>query len=365
MKITRRGVLAQIGLLVATGEVAPSAARAIAPESLPQPPTKPVEPLHDALIWDDHSGFDPTPDFNLERLEDWRQAGVDYLSIDVGYDVIDWRLAIRNLGAYVTWLEKRADRFLLVRRADDVLEAKRTGRMAISFDLEGMSALNGESSLVSLYYRLGVRQMLTAYNKNNLAGGGCHDKDIGLTAFGRQVIAEMNRVGMLVDCSHTGYRTTMDIMEAATQPVIFSHSNPKALRSHGRNITDDQIRACARTGGVIGVTGLGYYLPDRASSAIALADCVAYVRDLVGVDHVGLGLDYTPPDPKDAGDADLAAHPDFWPPAEYAPPWPMKDTPPGVFTQLAALLLERGWSDGEMRKILGENFLRVARAVWK
>lgn len=172
MKITRRGVLAQIGLLVATGEVAPSAARAIAPESLPQPPTKPVEPLHDALIWDDHSGFDPTPDFNLERLEDWRQAGVDYLSIDVGYDVIDWRLAIRNLGAYVTWLEKRADRFLLVRRADDVLEAKRTGRMAISFDLEGMSALNGESSLVSLYYRLGVRQMLTAYNKNNLAGGG-------------------------------------------------------------------------------------------------------------------------------------------------------------------------------------------------
>jgi microsomal dipeptidase-like Zn-dependent dipeptidase len=80
----------------------------------------------------------------------------------------------------------------------------------------------------------------------------------------------------------------MDIMEAATQPVIFSHSNPKTLRPHGRNITDDQIRACARTGGVVGVTGLGYFLPDRASPAIALADCVIYVRDLVGVDHVGL-----------------------------------------------------------------------------
>jgi len=365
MKISRRGVLAQIGLLIATSEVVSSAARASASDGSPRPSPKAVEPLHDALVWDDHSGFDPTPDFNLERLEDWRQAGVDYLSIDVGYDVIDWQLAIRNLGAYVTWLEKRADRFVLVRRADDVLEAKRTGRMAITFDLEGMSALNGDSSLVSLYYRLGVRQMLTAYNKNNLAGGGCHDEDPGLTAFGRQVIAEMNRVGMMVDCSHTGYRTTMDIMEAATQPVIFSHSNPKALRSHGRNITDDQIRACARTGGVIGVTGLGYYLPERASSAIALADCVTYVRDLVGVDHVGLGLDYTPPDPKDAGDADLAAHPDFWPPAEYAPPWPMKDTPPGVFAQLATLLLERGWAGGEVRKVLGENFLRVARAVWK
>jgi membrane dipeptidase len=89
------------------------------------------------------------------------------------------------------------------------------------------------------------------------------------------------------------------------------------------------------------------------------------VRDLVGVDHVGLGLDYTPPDPRGSLDADLASHPDFWPPAEYAPPWPMKDVSAGVFAQLAALLVERGWSIGDVRKVLGENFLRVARAVWK
>jgi membrane dipeptidase len=365
MQITRRSFVAQIGLVVAASEALPSLTRGQSPAGSSSTPSKATEWIHDALIWDDHSGFDPTPDFNLERLEDWRKAGVNYLSIDVGYDVIDWQLAIRNLGSYITWLEKRADKFLLVRRSDDVLEAKRTGRMAITFDLEGMNALNGDSGLVSLYYRLGVRQMLTAYNKNNLAGGGCHDKDTGLTAFGRRVIAEMNRVGMLVDCSHTGYRTTMDIMEAATQPVIFSHSNPKTLRLHGRNITDDQIRACAKTGGVIGVTGFGYFLPDRASPAIALADCVSYVRDLVGADHVGLGLDYTPPDPKGAGDAPLDLHPDFWPPAEYTPPWPMQDASPDVFRQLATLLGERGWSTGDVRKVLGENFLRVARAVWK
>ncbi len=365
MKITRRGVLAQIGLLVAASEILPNTTRAGAPAASPSVPSSVTESLHDALIWDDHSGFDPTPDYDLEHLEAWRQAGVNYLSIDVGYDVIAWELALKNLGAYITWLEKRPDKFLLVRRADDVLQAEKTGRMAITFDLEGMNALNGESSLVSLYYLLGVRQMLTAYNKNNLAGGGCHDKDIPLTEFGRRVIAEMNRVGMLVDCSHTGYRTTMDIMEMAAQPVVFSHSNPKRLRPHGRNITDDQIRACAKTGGVIGVTGLGYFLPDRASSAVALADCVIYVRDLVGPDHVGLGLDYTPPDPKGAGDAALAAHPDFWPPSEYDPPWPMHDASPGVFSQLASLLLERGWSSEDVRKVLGENFLRVARTVWK
>jgi len=365
MRITRRSVLAQIGLLVAATEVIPSVTRGSAPASSSSAHANATEWIHDALIWDDHSGFDPVPDYDLEHLDDWRRAGVNYLSIDVGYDVIDWEQAIRNLGAYITWLEKRPDKFLLVRRVNDVFDAKKTGRMAITFDLEGMNALNGDPSLVALYYRLGVRQMLTAYNKNNLAGGGCHDKDTGLTAFGRRVIAEMNRVGMLVDCSHTGYRTTMDIMEAATHPVIFSHSNPKALRPHGRNITDDQIRACAKTGGVVGVTGLGYFLPDRASTALAVADCVTYVRDLVGVDHVGLGLDYTPPDPKDTGDAGLAAHPDFWPPADYAAPWPMKDAAPGVFTQIAALLVERGWSIGDVRKVLGENFLRVARAVWK
>lgn len=368
MKISRRGLLAQFGLLIAASEAPSSLARDPAPGhplagASPKAPAK----LHDALVWDDHSGFNPTPGYNLEHLEDWRQAGVDYLSIDVGYDVIEWTQAVSNLGSYITWLEQRPDRFLLVRRADDVLEAKRTGRMAITFDLEGMGALNGDVSLVSLYYRLGVRQMLTAYNRNNLAGGGCHDKDTGLTSFGRRVIAEMNRVGMLVDCSHTGYRTTMDIMEMATQPVIFSHSNPKALRSHGRNITDDQIRACARTGGVIGVTGLGYYLPDRASGAEALADCVTYVRDLVGADHVGLGLDYSPADPATAPETDalFAAHADFWPPADYAAPWPMQDAAPGVFIQLATLLPERGWPSADVRKLLGENFLRVARAVWK
>jgi hypothetical protein len=180
MQITRRSVLARIGLLVTASEVLPSLTRSAAPAGSSSASSKATELIHDALIWDDHSGFGPVPDYDLEHLEDWRQAGVNYLSIDVGYDVIDWEQAIKNLGAYITWLEKRPDKFLLVRRVDDVLEAKKTGRMAITFDLEGMNALNGDSSLVALYYRLGVRQMLTAYNKNNLAGGGCHDKDTGL-----------------------------------------------------------------------------------------------------------------------------------------------------------------------------------------
>ncbi len=314
-----------------------------------------------ALIWDNHSGFDPRPNYDLNHLDEWRRASVDYLSIDVGYDVLEWTMAIQNLANYIAWLEQRPDQYVLARRADDVLHAKQAGKMAITFDLEGMGALNGDASMVSLYYRLGVRQMLIAYNRNNLAGGGCHDEDHGLTEFGRRVIREMNRVGMVLDCSHSGHRSTMEAMAMAGQPVIFSHSNPGALRPHGRNISDDQIRACAHTGGVVAINGIGMFLPDRASSALAMMDCITYVRDLVGVDHVGLGLDYSPASTVEQ----ISAHPEYWPPAEYPPNWPMKDAGPEVIPELTAGLGQRGWSDEDLNKLLGGNFLRVACAVWK
>src|SRR5262249_44761165 len=149
--------------------------------------------LHeDALVWDNHAGFGPEPSTDLEILEAWRAAGVDYLSVNVGYDVIGWQDTVKNIGAFLTWLEKHADRFALVRVADDIPAAEQAGKLAIGFDLEGMNALDGEAYMVSLFYRLGVRQMLFAYNLNNLAGGGCHDADQGLTIFGRRMIEEMN-----------------------------------------------------------------------------------------------------------------------------------------------------------------------------
>jgi membrane dipeptidase len=360
MRTSRRQVL-RLGFAAASAQLGVSLGGAAEDPKSGHAPSSRSHFYRESLVWDNHSGFDPRPDYDLEHLEEWRQAGVDFLSIDVGYDVIDWTLTVKNLGSYVTWLEKRPERFVLVRRADDILQAKRAGKMAITFDIEGMGALAGETYLVSLYYRLGVRQMLIAYNRNNLAGGGCHDEDHGLTDFGRRVIGEMNRVGMLVDCSHTGYRTTMDVMEMATQPCIFSHSNPKALRAHGRNITDDQIRACARTGGVVGINGIGLFLPDRNATTETMVDCIVYVSNLVGVDHVGIGLDYSPA----SVDAQLNEHPEYWPPSEYADQGPSQDAGPGKMPQIAAALLQRGWSETDTRKVLGGNFMRVARAVWK
>jgi membrane dipeptidase len=141
-----------------------------------------------------------------------------------------------------------------------------------------------------LYYDLGVRQMLLAYNKDNRASGGCMESKIGLTDFGKKVIKEMNRVGMMVDVSHMGYRATLEAFDTSTDPVIFSHSNPKGLRDHARNISDEQIKACAKTGGVIGINGVGEFLGGVQSEIVV--DNIEYVINLVGPEHVGIGLDY-------------------------------------------------------------------------
>src|SRR4029077_231744 len=147
-------------------------------------------------------------------------------------------------------------------------------------------------SLITLYYDLGVRWMLMAYNRNNKVGGGCLDQDEGLSAFGREVVAEMNRVGMVPCCSHCGQRTALEVIAHSKTPVIFSHSNPRAVWDHPRNIHDDVIRACAQKGGVIGINGVGLFLGTNDVRAETVARHIDHVVQLVGADHAALGLDY-------------------------------------------------------------------------
>jgi membrane dipeptidase len=315
-----------------------------------------------ALVWDNHGGFDPEGGAHrLENLQRWTKSGVHYLSINVGYDVIDWQTSLKVLAGFRAWLQHHAAKYLMVKTADDILRAKREGKLAVSFDLEGMNALNGNVDMVNVYYELGVRQMLFCYNLNNLVGGGCHGTDVGLTPLGRAVIREMNRVGMLVDCSHSAYRTTMEAMDVSEAPVIFSHSCAKALKHHGRNITDDQIRACAKTGGVIGINGIGNFLGKNDISSATFVDHVAHVADLVGAEHVGVSLDYA--FDSENVDSVVAGNTKFWPKEEYQTA--SLFLPPEQLPEIVETMLQRGFSDDNVTAILGGNFLRVARAVWK
>jgi membrane dipeptidase len=324
----------------------------------------------DHVIWDAHAGFGPDPGVDLSKLQVWKDAGINYLSIDVGYDVMDWRDTIKSLAAFRRWI-LATDGYRLVSNVAEIRAAKKAGELAVTFDLEGMNALDGSLDMVEFYYHLGVRQMLFAYNRNNLAGGGCHDTDTGLTPFGRDVIAEMNRLGMVVDCSHTAYTTTMEAMEASTAPCIFSHSNARELWDHERNIWDDQAKACATTGGVVGIVGIGIFMGENDTRTTTLADHIDHYVDLIGPQHVGIGLDYALQDEFAAENDDIEdlaglteRNPEYWPARQYD--YPKIDCArPRQISELSEELFRRQYSERDIAAIMGGNFMRVAEAVWK
>lgn len=317
--------------------------------------------LSGTLVWDNHGCMPLRPDDErfLPQLSRYTKSGVRVAGLNVAFDGVPWDLAFRMIGAFRQWLRRHPRQYRFVETVADL--GAKDPRLGIFFDIEGGNALHGQLSLVELYRDLGVRWMLIAYNQNNLLGGGCQDVDRGLTKFGRAVVSEMERVGMTVCCSHTGYRTTMDVMRRATKPVIFSHSNPLGVWKHKRNIRDQVIRACAESGGVVGVNGIGMFLGANDNRSATFARHVDYVAQLVGIEHVGLGLDYVF-DMQELDDY-LKDNRAMFPPEEgYGAG--LKIVAPEQLPEIAAELLQLGYRVADVRKVFGGNFLRVARATW-
>ena len=312
-----------------------------------------------SLVWDTHACFPIKPDSDLIELKRYSDSGVDFVSLNIGMDMDSFETVMQVLARFRSYIASNPEKYVLALTVNDILKAKETGKLAIAFDLEGSEPLLGNIHLVSFYYDLGVRQMLLAYNKDNRASGGCMEGNIGLTNFGKDVIREMNRVGMVVDVSHMGYRATMEAFETSTSPAIFSHSNPKGLREHARNISDEQIRACAQTGGVVGINGIGDFLGGTSSELVV--QNIEYVMDLVGPEHVGLGLDYVV-DKQELIDY-IEGHPDVFPPEKFNDY--LSFVEPEQFPEFTELLHRKGYNEQVIRGILGGNFLRVAESVWK
>ena len=319
------------------------------------------------IHWESHACLPLHPQASFAPIDRLHAAGVDYVSINVGMDMNPVQQVMAVIAGFRATLAAHPDKYLLAQHVADIEQAKANGKIAIGFDLEGAMPLLEQPEMVALYASLGVRQIHFAYNRNNSVADGCHDVARGLTPLGVRMVQAVNAAGMLMDCSHTGRRCSLDIMAASAKPVIFSHANPLALVAHGRNITDEQIRACAATGGVVCVSGVSFFLGNTAPTVQDVVRHAAYVADLVGVQHVGIGLDisFHQPELNDnpPGDYD----PGYW--------WPKSAgydrtilratyTPVETWQLLAQALQDVGMSADDAALVMGGNMLRVAGQVW-
>ncbi|SEL36530.1 dipeptidase [Roseovarius nanhaiticus] len=320
--------------------------------------------LEDALVWDMTLPW--TPDYvETDRiLPRFAAAGVDLISLTVMGPEKNLAETIAHFARVGRAIEARSETMVRCRSVADIRAAKAAGKLGLIYNLQETKHFDDDLGMVGLFYELGVRHALLAYNARNRVGDGCSERnDSGLSNWGVAVVEEMNRVGMLVDGTHSGVTTTMDAMDVATSPFIFSHCNAYGVVPHYRNIRDEQIVKCAATGGVIGVNGLGEFLDDPKASSQSIFKHLDYMAQLVGPRHLGLGLDFV----LDVGG--------FWDWVEKFPHmWP--ESPPvqrrrAGFAQpeqvleLIDLMLAAGWSDEDVRGVLGENFARVCEEVWK
>jgi membrane dipeptidase len=310
-------------------------------------------------------------------LDNYREGGVTAVAATVGFGMPDLgtiQYTIRNLGEWFDRL-RRKDTLLHVASVDDIYRAKREKKLGVIFHFQSSLPYEDDPNTVEIYYRLGIRMCLLCYNAKDRVGCGCAvEPDTGLTEFGAKLIGEMNRLGMVVDCAHTGYRTSMDAIACSTQPVIISHGNAKAVHNSKRNLPDDLIKAIAANGGVVGLNGYPAFVADKPRPGLDdYLDHVEYVAKLAGIDHVCLGLDYYQFQAGVIDDATAQASYDYliqtgaWTPDVYPPPpwfYPVGIEMPEKFGNLTAGLLRRGFSESDTEKILGLNLIRVFREVW-
>lgn len=253
--------------------------------------------------------------------------------------------------------------------------AKRAGKLGLLFHFQGTGPIEDDADLAYAYKALGVGVIQLAYNVKNFVGDGADERtDAGLSYFGERLIKALNDARIVVDLSHTGVQTSFDAIDASSQPVVVSHGNPRALHNVRRNLPDELIKAVAETGGLVGAVGFpGFVGPSPRPTLDQFIDHIAYMIDLIGIDHIGLGIDYYNAQHPVMPDAEAIAwykaqlEIGRWRPGTYPPPphyYPEGIETPRTLRNLTRRLGERGFGPPDIKKILGENWLRVYRTIW-
>jgi len=297
--------------------------------------------------------------------------------------------ALNEMATYHRWAEKTKEKALIVRSASDIAKAKEEGRHGVIFGPQDSSFLEGNTEFLKIAYDYGIRAIQLTYNNRNAAGDGCRERcNAGLSNFGVSLVEEMNKLGVLVDLSHTGDQSSMEAIEASKDPVSFTHTMPRATTPrepspfadwNNRHVfygeftkyalqrakTDEAIQACAEKGGVIGITPFFAKKPGPTTLSDDILDHIDYTAELVGAEHVGFGSDLDFNSSLDRL-AYIAKYPETLDVTYHAAM--DKDWGYGWLEHMPNLtkgLVARGYSDKEVMGIIGGNWFHLFKRVWR
>jgi membrane dipeptidase len=304
--------------------------------------------------------------FGRAIFEDMRRGGLTAAnctcSIWEGF-----RATMDNVARWKGWLREHGDLIMQVRTSADIARAKREGKTGIILGWQNLTGIEDQIGYLQLFKELGVGIMQIAYNTQNLVGTGCYEsRDGGLSDFGHEVIAEMNRVGILCDLSHVGAKTSEDVIKASKKPVAYTHCLPGALKAHPRNKSDEQLRFIVERGGFVGVTMFPPFLRRGTESTVDdYVEAIEYVIKLCGEDQVGFGTDFT--QGYDRKFFDWITHDKGY--ARKLTEFGDIVNPAGIreikdYPNLTAAMQKRGWKEPRIRKVMGENWVRLLKEVW-
>jgi membrane dipeptidase len=317
-------------------------------------------------------------------IEAWKVSGVNCILQNAGEELQDPVQVMKRLARFTYVTDFMRDFVVRAAHPDDIVRAYKEGKRCLYMSSKGIplpqrwTSVDEELGLLRVFFQLGVRMMHLTYNRRNMIGDGCAERsDAGLSDFGRAVVREMNRVGIIVDVAHSGERTSLEAARISERPVVASHSAARALNDHFRGKSDEVITAIADSGGYIGVCCIPRFL-GRTRDIVAFLDHIDYLVKRFGADHVAIGTDiaYRSPGPPDSNTPSVARPKQrprweaYWPDSASRVADPVIKAREGqglVWTNWPLFtvgMVQRGHSDEDIRKILGGNVLRVARAVW-
>ena len=310
--------------------------------------------------------------FTREVFQELRKADVGCVTVTCGF----WEGTVESLDSLARWRDLAAvnsDLVSIATNDDEIRTTAKSGRTALLLGFQNSNLLEGRIRFVELYAELGVRVIQLTYNNQNELGGSCYEEeDSGLARFGREVIREMNRTGILVDLSHVGNRTTLEAIKWSEKPVAVTHANADRLFAHKRNKTDDVLKALAEKGGVLGCATYRNITGDEYCSTLqAWCGMVARTVDIMGIDHVAIGTDrshnHTPRDYDWMRMGRWTRGVDY---GAASPAKPGKAPPPEWFVEIHHLnripegLRQVGFSADEVERIISGNWLRLYNDVF-